>query len=290
MLILSRRRHGFTLIELLVVIAIIATLMALLLPAVQNAREAARRTQCTNNLKQIALAMHNYHDANGCLPLGSQPNFISGFTSILPYIEGGVTYNLYDFNIDYATPHNQQVLSQRVQTYLCPSMNMPREVPLKMCNETGAPGSYLLNEGTAQYMSPNDGMFGINWPNDGYPNAPVIFEEVTDGTSNTILCGEATYDMRNYNWSAMGCPALVGQTRFGYARWGVGYPSAALGTSAKKFNVHTSANNGGYQSMHPGGAMFALADGSVRFVGQSVDESLIDTITTRKSGEVANDF
>ena len=126
------RRSGFTLIELLVVIAIIAILVSLLLPAVQQAREAARRTQCKNNLKQIGLAMHNYHDVYSCFPNVNANNTLSGgstFTSILPMIDGANAYNLYDFNRSNSDPVNVQVTSQQLPFYLCPSSPMRREVP-----------------------------------------------------------------------------------------------------------------------------------------------------------------
>ncbi|MCA9221080.1 MAG: DUF1559 domain-containing protein [Planctomycetales bacterium] len=284
--IASASRVGFTLVELLVVIAIIGILVAMLLPAVQAAREAARRSSCTNNLKQIGLALHNYHDTYKTFPAGSiQSNFVSGFASILPYIEQNNTADLYDFSLYYTDPHNQAVSNQRISVYLCPSMPLPREVPLVSANETGGPSSYLLNEGTDDYMAACDGVFGLQWPGYGYPNPNVRFADIIDGTSSTFAVGETTYNMRDYLWSAS-TPGVGGQVRWGTARWVVGYPAIALGTTLKPFNLHAAAGNGGYQSMHPGGANFVYCDGSVHFIPETIDSVTYNALATRQGGEI----
>src|SRR5579872_3097234 len=131
---MSRKKSGFTLIELLVVIAIIAVLIALLLPAVQQAREAARRTQCRNNLKQIGLAFHNYHDAANAWPSGTQVTYIYGSanastvvgmrgwgTTLLPMLDQTNVYNLYNFNIPYYAPANQTATQTYIAAFKCPS-------------------------------------------------------------------------------------------------------------------------------------------------------------------------
>ena len=183
-----RARFGFTLVELLVVIAIIGILVALLLPAVQAAREAARRTQCSNNLRQIGLGLHNYESAYQKFPVGSwQSNFTSPLVAILPYIEQSSNYQQWDFSLNYTHPTNTRVSGQRIETYLCPSMSLPREVPLLAANETGGPSSYLLCEGTDDYMPDSDGMFGLHWPSFGYHNPGRGFKDITDGTSHTFL-------------------------------------------------------------------------------------------------------
>ena len=127
----TSRQRGFTLIELLVVIAIIAVLIAMLLPAVQQAREAARRSSCKNNLKQIGLAIHNYHDTYTVFPNansgGVSNSALSGsslFASILPYIEQANSFNQYDFNLGNSDPYNQQVTGQFIDVYWCPSASM----------------------------------------------------------------------------------------------------------------------------------------------------------------------
>ncbi|MBA2116181.1 DUF1559 domain-containing protein [Bremerella alba] len=281
-------RTAFTLVELLVVIAIIGVLIALLLPAVQQAREAARRMSCSNNLKQVGLGLHNYHDTYGVFPAGSLPTFVSGLTAILPYLEQGNTYEIYDFNLSYSDPYNQDVVKQTIDIYLCPSMNLPREVPDGPCDETGGPSSYLLSEGTGSYMNPSDGLFGLEWPAYGYNNKPMAFRDITDGTSHTFAAGEATYDMEDYLWPSS-CSDKAGESKWGTARWCVGYPSISLGTTEKEFDVHTSANKGGYQSMHPGGAMFLYTDGSVHFKASTIDRDTYNYLATRAGGEVIDE-
>ena len=285
--LLKNERAGFTLVELLVVIAIIGVLIALLLPAVQAAREAARRTSCSSNLKQIGIALHNYHDTNNRLPAGSLPTFVSGFTAILPFIEQGNTYDQYNFNISYSDPFNQAVLDQEIPIYLCPSMGIGRTVPERNCNETGAPSSYLLNEGSSPYQrSSNDGVFPLVWPTYGFTNNTKMFGHIRDGLSNTIACGETTYEMKDYLWSAWSCPQFAGEIKWGTARWGVGYPSISLGTSGKPFNHHFAAGNGGWQSNHPTGVNMLMLDGSVQFIGEEIETETLTSLSTCRGQEV----
>jgi len=283
-----RSRSGFTLVELLVVIAIIGILVALLLPAVQSARAAARRMSCSNNLKQIGLALHNYHSSFSTFPEGSRlSNFIGPLTAILPYLENAGTYENFDFSKSYSDPYNQRVAAQQIATYLCPEMNLPREVPDTSAGETGGPSSYLACEGTDDYMKQGDGMFGLNWPRYGYNNPATAFRDLTDGTSNTIAYGETTYDMPDYLWSRRSSRA--GEVKWGTARWVLGYPKVSLGTTLKEVNVHNNANNGGFQSMHASGVHFLFGDGSVRFASEFIDRELLNALATRNGHEVTED-
>ncbi len=281
-------RSAFTLVELLVVIAIIGILVGLLLPAVQSAREASRRMQCSNNLKQIGLALHNYESTHKKFPVGSwQSNFISPLVAVLPHIEQENNYQLWDFRLSYTNPHNVAVAGQRIQTYLCPSMVLNREVPIAAANEVGGPSSYLLCEGTDDYMAPADGIFGLHWPRFGYSNPNRRFADITDGTTNTFFGGETVYNYRDYLWIPTTPAPFAGTVRWGFARWVVGYPQISLGTTLKPFNVHVRAAMGGFASQHAGrGSNFVYADGSVRFLSQSIDLATYTAAATRAGGEV----
>lgn len=281
-------RTGFTLVELLVVIAIIGVLVALLLPAVQMAREASRRTSCSNNLKQIGIALHLYHDTNNCFPAGSHSSIASGFIAILPHLEQSTVYDQYDFRRYYTDPINTAVINRRIPMYLCPSMDTRRPVPYVSANEVGGPSSYLLNEGTRSYMAVADGIAPLVWPEFGYQNAYVTFGSITDGTSNTFAAGETTYSMPDYLWAAS-TPGVGGTARWGTARWGVGYPAISMGTTGRPFNLRRVAGNGGYQSMHPQGANFLLVDGSVRFLG-SINAQTYLALGSRNGQEVTSGF
>ncbi len=280
-------RPAFTLVELLVVIAIIGVLVGLLLPAVQAARGAARRMSCSNNMKQIGLALHNYHATYRTFPEGSRlSNFIGPLTAVLPHLEEANTYDQFDFSKSYSDPYNQEVAAQTIATYLCPSMPLPRPVPDTSMGETGGPSSYLGCEGTAAYMRKADGMFGLNWTRFGFNNPAVKFRDLQDGTSMTIAYGETTYDMKDYYWIGSSTPNDV---KWGTARWVLGYPKVSLGTTLKELDVHNAANNGGFQSMHPGGVHFLCADGSVRFASRFLDREILNALATRNGMEVVEE-
>ena len=194
------RRSGFTLIELLVVIAIIAVLIALLLPAVQAAREAARRLQCLNNLKQIGLALHNYHDAVGCLPwgqgLGKDWQDWSAHSQLLPYLEQGALYNALNFSRgcqpDGYCPENSTAMNSQINVFLCPSDLNRLTTPEGHNNYVACSGSGA--DTTAQrgpFMGPFLGPLGEDQNNSAKAQVQVLsFRDITDGLSQSAAFSE----------------------------------------------------------------------------------------------------
>jgi prepilin-type N-terminal cleavage/methylation domain-containing protein len=306
----SKNRSAFTLIELLVVIAIIAILIGLLLPAVQKVREAASRMKCQNNLKQIALATHNYHDANQKFPyavLDRQPNetassWATGFILILPYLEQDAVAKRWnpalprnDSSTEATLGYSNASLQKRtIPTYTCPTMTPPTG-PLSGTEER-AYCSYLFAAGTPDVvlypywsyygysaMPAFDGaVIPINNPATvpTSPNKqPTNMAAITDGTSNTFLVGETDFTPRG-----------VPSTTYGGV-WAFGYIGYSWGTTFHPFNKHnwlaTEIPYGAFRSQHTGGASFALADGSVRFVRDSISKATYDAFGTRAGGEVA---
>ncbi len=197
----NRGRSGFTLIELLVVIAIIAVLIALLLPAVQSAREAARRIQCTNNLKQLGLAMHNYESSNGAFPPSGAYSFFGGaifqgnqfspMARVMPYSEQGAMYNSMNFSLEYSAPANFTVMGTRAPFTICPSETNPQEGitgdgPFYPTNYGFCMGDWFVWGGipglSGTINSTTRSMFSINLSR--------RFSSIVDGTSNTILGAE----------------------------------------------------------------------------------------------------
>ena len=296
-----REASGFTLIELLVVIAIIGVLIALLLPAVQSARETARQIQCTNNLKQIALALHNYHEARGELP------FASGYTVsqtgtwaafILPQLERQDVYDRFDFNKNMKDPANRVAVTSVVSAYICPSdpvgsnpvlpyrctfnpnPSMALWYPVCMgpthpdqcfyCPEPNP--SYCCQGGNYGTRPPNStaGMFGR------YPRG-FRFADVTDGLSATIMAGETLPGHCIHNVAFGGNFPMAGTT----------IPiNIMLGEGKTQHGPPKHWHTCGYKSLHPGGAMFAMGDGSVRFFSEYIDYRLYNELGTRAGDEV----
>ena len=311
-------RGGFTLIELLVVIAIVAILSSLLLPAVQRAREAARLTQCKNNLKQIALAVHNYHATYRAFPTANSAGDGGGiyrggffttlqggslFTQILPQLDAGNAFDRYDFDRPNDDPYNRAVSGQKIPSFLCPTAAIPRAVPGCEDDKGRAPGTYAANVGTRDY-NPYWSFYGLPAPElDGpvvYTDAAqnrTSFASLRDGSTNTLLVGETAYNLPDYVFGARGAADCAGRSRYSFTYWAVPYPGATACTTAYGYNPRDVGGDGvfdpnwtkAFRSDHAGGANFAVCDGSVRFVGDWVDADVLDALATRAGGEVTAD-
>ena len=281
----GRPRNGFSLIELLVVITIIGILVALLLPAVQAAREAARRMSCVNNLKQVALATHLYHDTNRCLPPASfSGGLFSGstFLILLPYIEQASAYVQYRPDCGITAPENQGVIGTRIPIFLCPSMVLSRTVPDAAHDEVGAPGSYAVSTGSESPWSAHNGVIVKM----GQSKHAIRIEDIRDGTSRTLMYGEFDFGLQDLTWPD-------GSFQGGLTRWAIGYPGVTWGSTWGPFNRDRIADPNcpqmtwtAFRSDHPNGVNFALVDGSVHFITDGIDKTVLDALATRAGGEV----
>lgn len=301
------RRRAFTLIELLVVIAIIALLIALLLPAVQQAREAARRTQCKNNLKQLGVALHNYHDLHGVLPPGwtaDIPIGLNGWAwgaSLLPQLEQSTLRNALSYERHVLDPANDRVRQTILPVFICVSDPYPNASDVIVLIPEIKPGytAMMWHPEERPYLfakSNYPGVFGTTdidaTPSAGdgafFHNSRLTMGSFLDGLSNTLVVGERTSRMRTYmNFS------LQQVTTVDITLW-AGVVSTTDSMQRVVGNGLTVPNDpnrtfAGFSSAHPGGASFLLGDGSVRMVGNNIDLGVSRALMTRAGGERAGE-
>jgi len=291
-----RRSQGtgaFTLVEVLVVIAIIGVLIGLILPAVQRVRHAAARTQCANNLKQIGLALHSYHDTQQSFPPGisyrngSDPHPHMGWcTRLLPHLESCALWDqalqAYAQEKFFLKPAHEQVRSHVVPVFLCPSDARIRQSrPVALGKAPVAFTSYLGVEGVDQAR--RDGLLFLD--------SRVRIAQVTDGTGNTLLVGERPPSADFvFGWWYAGW----GQNKDGSAEMLLGLREQAVHLSLRDCPPDANWYRAGridnqcdalhFWSLHPGGANFLFADGSVRFLTYSADD-VLPALATRSGGE-----
>lgn len=282
-----RVRRGFTLIELLVVIAIIAILIALLLPAVQQAREAARRTQCKNNLMQIGIAMHNYEMAFEMLPSGTvnltgpihnieEGYHMSWLVQLLPTMEQASLFGGINFNVSVYAPANTGARSAQIPTFHCPSDN----------RQSASSSSY------AGCFGGNDVPIDMN--NNGvlFLNSGVGYQEIRDGASNTILAGEKIIPagFKDLGWMS-GTMATLRNTGVAInTGWDIGGPRTNRGGPIAPLPAPSDTATSGYSSQHTGGAQFVFADGSVRFLSENIDIKTYSLLGNREDLSVMQEF
>ena len=289
-----RRRPGFTLIELLVVIAIIAVLIALLLPAVQSAREAARRSQCTNNLKQVLLAFHNHHDTyNAFPPVRTETPAFGWAVNLLPYLEQTTLTNAYNLSGNFYDYANQTVTHTALSVFVCPTN------PAGIHDEALAQGSTVY--GTRGYVGDYKANHLLNsqYQVNGAAGNPVLLRagafqpisQVIDGTSQTTLlheqAGRPDYYVNQKKQPASTTNPLDLYWWDAWASWShFTYQGYAADGQSVGFACAVNCNNGqGIYGFHPGGANVGFCDGSVRFLKESVQVTVVFALATRDGGE-----
>jgi prepilin-type N-terminal cleavage/methylation domain-containing protein/prepilin-type processing-associated H-X9-DG protein len=281
---------GFTLVELLVVITIIGILIALLLPAVQAAREAARRMQCSNNLKQVGLALHLYHDAYSKFPPGDYYNATTGYVGwpwpslVLEFIEQGNAYKRIDFTFGSNTQRNSAAIKQLVGTYQCPTVG-PLEYSSCCAGIPGDEDAAMMH--FAGVATHEEALYGGSMSGSGclYSNSAVGIHEIQDGTSLTLLVTERIPSPDDDPWKTPDPNYCIGGTCKLGQMW------AQVSRVTTFYGINNAAGrwyeDSGVQSSHPGGANFAFADGHVSFLSEGIRLDTLWALTTRGPGKTS---
>ncbi len=317
----ARRFRAFTLIELLVVIAIIAVLIALLLPAVQQAREAARRTQCKNNLKQLGLALHNYNDTHNKLPSNTgaysatpsgypDPNFAPGsgagfLVHVLPFFDQGPLYN--SINFAAGTWPLPSTSTPQYQNAILPALKCPSYSPSSVAAASLNPAytNYTASMG-AQAMPSHPSYPCTVYPGNALGDGPAghgnsylgnqtsgifsrggfsaRFRDVSDGLSNVIFMGETRPDCADFQLASWAQPD---------ANWTattapINYDTCGSGTGCNNYQSWNTAI--GFKSRHVGGAQFLMGDGTVRFISENIDYTTYQRLGGRADGNNVGEF
>lgn len=340
----NRKSRGFTLIELLVVIAIIAILIALLLPAVQQAREAARRTQCKNNLKQIGLGIHNYESTYSRFPSAGEYTDegakdrryfpVSLYVALLPFVEQGNIYSQWNMNFHYTNPANAPLAKKVIPGYVCPSNAITQIDVLGYGTSDYMPIAYTDIDPITGARNPSVAGVALNADSNGALGQCRKMADSTDGTSNTALViedagrstgmagknditnikqigGSRGYDPSQLYATADTSPGVPGGNFSAPGRWadvdggsGVSgapnYPAETKiinnnsvpkgGPAGCPWNVNNCGPNDEPFSQHTGGCQLVLGDGSVRFLSENVDRSIIRKLCNPQDGEVLGEF
>ncbi len=282
--------------------------MALLLPAVQSAREAARRITCANHLRQLGLATHHFANAQRTLPppkvLGAGGGLVaagdadpfsergSTFVLLLPYLEESNLHAQYDIRQATTAPENLAVTELSVPLYRCPSMRIPRPMPVRECGERLGPGSYVIST-RVRYgdYARLDGAFA-NPPTRAGQRYACDWKKFRDGTSHTLLMGETDFGFDSYLWDE-GC-SQDRTPRWGDHTWAGGYWFYAWGHTGegRAFNFNDNrarwdaAFTATYRSDHAGGVQFVFVDSSVRLLADGLDKPTYFALVTRAHGDV----